>query len=143
MRTPRLRFLARPVSAAVVTGFVAGCAGPFDRSDFLAFDSPPERTRDIDAVEFRNQATGDLVSVDEASQRLIEIMADPLAPVTPPEILSVSQEELRAAALANNLDLEVQLIEPTIAQTTVDAEEAKFEAVLTGSASTSRMRASS
>ena len=41
--------------------------------------------------------------------------------------MTLSIEQCRAMTLKNNLDLKVQLIEPTIAAKQVSAEEAKFE----------------
>ena len=45
------------------------------------------------------------------------------------ERLEVSIEECRAWTLENNLDLQVSLMEPGIAQTAISEEEAQFEAV--------------
>jgi outer membrane protein len=57
------------------------------------------------------------------------------SPVEPelPEI-EISLEKCRALTLENNLDLTVQLIEPTIAAELVSQEEARFEATFTGRA---------
>lgn len=50
-------------------------------------------------------------------------------PATPPAELSLTLEECRAAALANNLEIEAALIDPAIARARVSEEEARFEAV--------------
>ena len=47
--------------------------------------------------------------------------------------IELTIEEVRAAALTNNLDLKIELIDPSIAQMAVDAERAKFESVFFGS----------
>lgn len=53
-------------------------------------------------------------------------------PVTQPmKELDLSIEQVRQAALANNLDLQVDLLDPTIAKQSVNEEEAKFEALFT------------
>ena len=49
---------------------------------------------------------------------------------TPVERMELDIEEVRAAALEHNLDLQVRLFDPAIARTSVDEEEARFEAVL-------------
>lgn len=52
----------------------------------------------------------------------------------PPPEMSITIEDCRRMALQNNLDLRVQLYNPTIAHTQLTAAEAQFEAVFTGSA---------
>ena len=47
--------------------------------------------------------------------------------------VTLTLEDVRAAALANNLDLKVELVSPSIAQRDRDVERAKFEAVFFGS----------
>ncbi len=57
--------------------------------------------------------------------------------VKEPELdnITLSLEQCRAFTLENNLDLRVELINPTINKEKVTQEEAKFEATFTGSAS--------
>ncbi len=50
------------------------------------------------------------------------------------ESFEMSLPEARASALHNNLDLQVALLDPTIAAQSVSEEEAAFESVITGSA---------
>ena len=52
-----------------------------------------------------------------------------LVEVAPPEV-QIALEQCRQWALANNLDLQVALLSPSIAAETVGEEEARFEAVL-------------
>ena len=49
---------------------------------------------------------------------------------TPPEQLTLTLADVRAAALLNNLDLEVELLNPEIAQEDVPIEEGRFDALL-------------
>ena len=49
----------------------------------------------------------------------------------PPKQQFITIGEVTQAALANNLDLQVDLLDPTIAKQSVNEEEAKFEAVFT------------
>lgn len=130
--TTRTRAAAATGLTTVLLG--GGCMRPFDFDDGVALRAAPERTRSIEAVRFEEQAVTDLVGIDEASRTLIELMADPPARPEPPATLALTLEELRGAALANNLDLEVQLLAPTIAATSVDEAEARFEWVFTAGA---------
>ena len=61
-------------------------------------------------------------------------------PATEPAATSqeLTIEEVRRDALANNLDLQVQLFAPTIASENLKAERAKFEAVFTTDANYSK-----
>jgi outer membrane protein TolC len=72
------------------------------------------------------------ISVDEATEEVTEQITEPNVSVP---VIELTLEEVRAATLANNLDLKVELIEPAIAQRSLDAERAKFEAAFFGSAS--------
>src|SRR3954447_7284806 len=58
-------------------------------------------------------------------------------PTTEPvaESIELSIQQVRRDALANNLDLKVQLFDPTIASESLRAERAKFESVFTTDAS--------
>ncbi|MBL7184916.1 MAG: TolC family protein [Phycisphaerae bacterium] len=81
----------------------------------------------IDTVRLEEHSRTQPVTVAEATTELIEEITDPNETVAAVEL---TLEEVRAAALANNLDLKVELVDPAIAQQTLDAERAKFEAVL-------------
>jgi hypothetical protein len=48
---------------------------------------------------------------------------------TPPEERQIRIEDVRPLALRNNLDLRVELINPSIAKTTLTEEQARFEAL--------------
>ena len=59
----------------------------------------------------------------------------PQSPLPPPAVeVRLTIEQVRAYALANNLDLQVQLLSPTIARQQVTEAEAAFEAAFFGSA---------
>jgi outer membrane protein TolC len=53
-------------------------------------------------------------------------------------MVKLSLPQVRAAALANNLGLKVELVEPALAQQAVDVERARFESVFRTSASYNR-----
>jgi outer membrane protein TolC len=71
------------------------------------------------------------VTIEEATEKLAKEAAEPNQTFPAVEL---TLDQVRAAALANNLDLKVQLIGPSIAQAGLDAERAKFESVFFGSA---------
>ncbi len=85
----------------------------------------------IDTVQLADQSVTPPVTVEEATEQITQQVAEPNAPV---ETLELTLEQVRQAALANNLDLKVELIDPAIARRSLDAERAKFEAVFFGSA---------
>jgi outer membrane protein len=78
----------------------------------------------IEAVPLEERSQSEPVTIKEANQ-------------TRPTV-ELTLEEVRAAALANNLELKVELVDPAIAQQVVDAERAKFESIFVGSARYSR-----
>jgi len=122
--------------AAGTIPMLPGCVGPFSTDDFLAFDPPPERTGQIDALRLEDQSRSEPVTVAQAVEE--ETVQRVLERPEPPEKLELTLEEVRVAALANNLDLQVELVSPAIAQTSVDEEEAKFESVFSAAVRRSR-----
>ncbi|MHC4494314.1 MAG: TolC family protein [Planctomycetota bacterium] len=84
----------------------------------------------VETIRLEEHSSSEPVSVEKATAEVTEQIAEPneLAPA-----VELTIEEVRAAALANNLDLKVELIDPAIAQQAVDAERAKFESVFFGS----------
>lgn len=100
-----------------------GCRGPLDAG--AAIGPSLADLRQIDPVRLEDLSQTEPVPLERAAEEALRRLAEPPAP--PPE-LSLSVEDVRAAALANNLDLRVELVSPSVAQATVDEEEAKFEA---------------
>ena len=119
----------RAIAAGCGLLIAIGCARPFDAS--TAIGPPLQRLREIDAVELEKRSRSDPVTVEEAAQ---EALQEIISPPELPQTRQLSLPEVRAATLANNLDLQVELVSPTIARTTVDEEQAKFESTFTGSA---------
>ncbi len=107
------------VSAICGLSFMGGCSYIKDwREPPPEFSVPQEAVRQIDVI--------DLEEATEEKPGAVEVVE--------PEIseLELSLEECRAFALENNLDLQVQLMNPTIARELVSQEEARFEATFTG-----------
>src|SRR4029453_8485698 len=111
---------------------LSACHNPFfSQKNYLARPISEEELRRIDSIDLTQQSRTAPETVSEASQRVIK---EVVQPTTAPAKVSLSIEDVRAAALANNLDLKVEVINPKIAQADVDAEEAKFESVFFASA---------
>lgn len=119
------------LGAAISVLAVSGC-NSFLNDDYLSIHTPVERVREIQSIQLEDKSSSEPVSVDDAAAEMIDLAINP--PKPPPQ-LDLTLAEVRAAALENNLDLQVELVSPSIAQATVDEEEAKFEAVFFGSAS--------
>lgn len=109
---------------------VPGCQSLFDARDY-ELNVPAERTHVIEAVDLAERSRSEPVDIETATK---EMLHDVMSPPTPPATIDLSLADVRAAALANNLELRVELVNPSIAQATVDEEQAKFEATFTGSA---------
>ncbi len=91
---------------------LAGCDEFTKEEDFLDVKVKPEQTKDVDTLKLTAKAdANDGIDINKPAEKEI----------------TLSIEQCRAMTLKNNLDLKVQLIEPTIAAKQVSAEEAKFE----------------
>ncbi|MHC4108457.1 MAG: TolC family protein, partial [Planctomycetota bacterium] len=110
---------------------LAGCASPFEGLTHVPVGPPLEALHEIDAIRLEDESRSEPVTVEEAAEEAVEELIERHPP---PQTLDLNLSDVRAAALANNLDLKVELISPSIAQTRLDEEEAKFEAIFTGSA---------
>ncbi|MCP4710840.1 MAG: hypothetical protein GY869_19640, partial [Planctomycetes bacterium] len=84
----------------------------------------------IETTDFRDRSITAPVSVEEAAILAAQQIPEPNQPK---DTLDLTLAQVRAATLANNLDLTVELIDPSIAQQNVAAERAKFESVFFGS----------
>ena len=113
----------------------AGCASPFGHPEDDLIGPSLQRLHEIQTVDLATQSGAEPLTVEQAAGQAIEelIKRSRIAAST-----EVGIADVRMAALANNLDLEVELVNPSIAQTTVDEEEAKFEATFFGSARRTR-----
>jgi hypothetical protein len=91
---------------------VTGCDEFKKQEDFLEVKVRPEQVKTIDTLKLEQKT--DVNEVIEINRPAAKEM-------------TLSIEQCRAMTLKNNLDLKVQLIEPTIAGAQLGAEEAKFE----------------
>lgn len=118
----------RIVVTAVVLSVLwvlGGCIDSFGKGGTGEVVVPTARLRDIDATDMRAFA-----ATAPSTQPIAAT-----APTTKPlEQVKLTVAECRQLALQNNLDLKVDLLNPTISREGISEEEAKFEALFTGSA---------
>jgi outer membrane protein TolC len=116
---------ARAVVSLTGLSLAAGCSNPlFSRPEDFAHTAPAQRLRAIERADFsshRKPAGAPAEDPAAAARRRFEAL----------ETYEVSLEQARASALANNLDLRVALVNPTIAAQQVREEEARFESAFT------------
>ncbi len=120
----------RMIPACMALSLTA-CTSLFTRDDYTAYRMPPEGLREIDTVDLTELSRSTPVSVEEAAAETAE---HTMAVEEPAAVINLPVAEVRAAALANNLDLKVELVNPSIADEYVVEEEAGFEPSLFGSA---------
>ncbi len=116
--------------AMLAASGLAGCANPLwrDESD-LGHRVPVERLRRIDTLsidQYARPASG-AGSVEQQQQAIIA-ERQRFAGLAKADL---TLDDARASALANNLDLKVQLVNPEIAQESVNIEQSRFEALFT------------
>jgi outer membrane protein TolC len=116
-------------SVIVSTMLALGCESPLKRFEDLDLVIADQRTRDIDSVTLEAVSRSEPEPLTDAVEEALEEIFD--AP--PDQTVELSLADVRAAALANNLELKVELFNPSLAEQAVDIEEAKFESTLTGS----------
>jgi outer membrane protein len=133
-RNRRIGNTARGTALLGLVLSVAGCgATEFRPTPELA--ALAAKTQQIETVQLTEQSKLPPVSIEEATRQLTQEVTEPNQPRS---MVKLALEDVRAAALANNLDLKVRLIDPAIAQQGIDFERAKFESVFHTSASYSR-----
>jgi outer membrane protein len=105
------------ITFALLTAFfINGCQDA--EAPYYKMTVPAEKTQTIQTLpleEFESEVQPTITSILEM-------------PEESPATVDLTLEQCRALAMENNLDLKVQLIAPNIAQESVNAERAKFEA---------------
>ena len=92
----------------------------------------------IDMVQLAEHSTSPPVTVEQATSQIARQVTEPNEAR---RTVTLSIEQVRAAALVNNLDLKVELVSPSIAQRILDEEQAKFESTIFGSTNYQRTEA--
>ncbi|MCK4872690.1 MAG: TolC family protein [Phycisphaerales bacterium] len=128
-RTPSRRCASLLLRACIAAQLLplAACHGPFSDERFGEVRTPKERLRRVEAMDVQAMA-----AQEQDQTPPLPTEADEAA-----EILDLTLEECRAAALEGNLSLQAALFSPTIAATTITEEEARFEAVFSARAALS------
>lgn len=127
----RFRTLMTCAFAVVLAAGLVSCENPFREKNYLLRPVDPERLRDINPIALEDQATTQPTTVEEATR---EVLTSVIERPPAPQLMNLTLPEVRAAALSNNLDLQVEVINPAIAQLELDAEQAKFESTFFASA---------
>ncbi len=110
---------------------LAGCAQSKLKED-PEITSATEELDHIEPIQMQDLSSESPISVEKAREEAAKQIDDPNAVQN---TIELSLEEVRAATLANNLDLKIELLDPSITQRSVDIERAKFEATFYSSAS--------
>ena len=127
--TPARTHAYWPLSTAVLLVHLAGCS--LLTCDYYEdYCKPPRDLNEVIAIRLAELSRSEPTTVKQA---VADVAQDAVDVKEPPESIELSLAEVRAAALANNLDLRVELVNPSIARETVNEEQAVFEALLFGS----------
>ncbi len=111
---------------AIGAGCLTSCrTGVFDNEN-PQWRVPEAELRRIDGIDPAASAIEAPITLEEAAKNALSEIAMPAAPASGVE---VTLADVRAAVLANNLDLRTMLVDPAIARANLSAEEAKFENV--------------
>ena len=118
------------ISVCLTVG-LSGCTGLFNRDDYAVYHTLPQRLHEIETVQLEELSQSEPVSREEAATSA----AEPAGVIEePPESIELDLAAVRTAALANNLDLKVEFVNPSIAEESISEQEAEFEPLLYGSA---------
>jgi outer membrane protein TolC len=121
-----VRASVRTAAAALAALAAAGCQTDLFREQITPFTAPDEALREIRPLELEQVQYGPPVPADEA---VAKATVGGFVPTQYDSTRQLTLAEVRALALANNLDLRVQLVAPDIAKATITEEEAKFNSV--------------
>lgn len=121
--TSRNQAVKQRLCVVCLIACLAGCGTPTIEKD-PRIEALTNRLGEIETVHLEDQSKSEPVSIEQATKKAIEEISEPNKARPTVEL---ALEEVRAAALANNLDLKVELVDPSIAQRALDAERAKFE----------------
>lgn len=113
---------------------VAGCGIPEVRRE-PELAALAARLGTIETVRLAEQSKSEPVTIEQATETQAKQIAEPNRALP---AIQLTLDEVRAAALASNLDLKVELIDPAIAREQLDVERARYESVFFGSAGYAR-----
>ncbi len=130
MTCEKMRYVNLGFGAALICLLAAGCGTPTLRED-PKISALTAGLDTIDAVRPEDLSDSPPVSVEQATAEVTGQITEPNESIP---VIELTLEQVRAATLANNLDLKINLVEPAIAQRSLDVERARFEAAFFGSA---------
>ncbi|MGD8499278.1 MAG: TolC family protein [Phycisphaerales bacterium] len=121
--------VCRWIVAAFVCLILTGCGAPVVEED-PRIKALTARLSEIETVRFEEQSSSEPITIEEATVEVVEQITEPNESQSTVEL---TLAEARAAALANNLDLKLELVDLSIGQLALDEEWAKFESLFFGS----------
>lgn len=107
--------------AAFLAVLTPGCVGPFSDDPMLSMNVPQEQLRQIEPMRLEPSP--------------IREGDDQARPEPPPAEMQLTIEACRALVMTHNLDLDVELLGPTLARQSITEEQARFEAMFFANAS--------
>ncbi len=120
---------------------LTSCTDMLRRDDYTVYRPASSSTahvtplHEIETVSLADLSVSTPVSVEQATAELPQQDAEDSEPA---DSIDLALPQARAAALAGNLDLKVELLSPSIAEELIAEEQAFFEPLLFGSASVQR-----
>ncbi|MEI6475551.1 MAG: TolC family protein, partial [Planctomycetota bacterium] len=118
------RFL--PTIFITLSVLATGCQNDLFRAEETPFTAPDNALKAIEPVDLSSATYGPPVPAEDA---VAQATAGSFRATRYERTRTLSIAEVRALALANNLDLRVQLVAPDIAKATITQEEAKFNSL--------------
>ena len=116
-------------AAAFLLFCLTGCS-LLTQDYYEDYREPPQQLNEVMAVRLEEMSRSKPVPIEEAAA---DVAKDAVVVGEPPESIELGLADVRAAALANNLDLRVELVNPSLGQEAVSEEQAQFEVLLFGS----------
>jgi outer membrane protein len=107
----------------------AGCTTPSLKEE-TTNKTLKDKLDKIDTIQLTEHSASPPVTVEQATEQIAKQVTEPNELR---KTITLSLEQVRMYTLANNLDLKVELVSPSIAQSAFDEEQAKFESVFFGS----------
>jgi outer membrane protein TolC len=114
----------RLLAAACLISLVTGCQNELFADSMTPHTASQERLREVGTFDPVKESSVPARTLAEASR---DLAADRLPGQKPPPMRDLTLADCRAIALERNLDLRVQLFNPSIAEAAVGVEMAKFE----------------
>ena len=106
------RYLNQRITAVLICLYVVGCGTPTLKEDpKIAVLTAGLDT--IDTVQAEDLSDSPPVSVEQATAEVTEQITEPNESIP---VIDLSLEQIRAATLANNLELKIDLISPAVEQ---------------------------